>query len=149
MNNTKTLLAIAALAVAGAASAQTHSTEDYFGTLPAAQSTLSRAEVQADLAQFNRTAAVRNHSSEDYFGALPAAQGQLSRAEVQADLNLWSRAGLAGSASGDRQQSADPAYAERLATYQRLRSGPEYLAEVSRLQTGSSVAGTAAPVTAN
>lgn len=149
MTNAKTLIAIAALAVAGAASAQTHSTEDYFGTLPAAQSTLTRAEVKADLERFQRAVPVQNHSAEDYFGNLPAAQGQLSRAEVQADLNLWNRAGMGSRISDDRLQAADPAYAEHLATYQRLRSGPEYRAEVSRLQTGSTVAGTDAPVTAN
>jgi len=62
------------------------------------------------------------------------AQGQgLSRAEVQADMNLWRRAGLQGVNTGETPTSAVPGYTERLAEYQRLRSGPEYVAEVRSL----------------
>ncbi|AVS76052.1 DUF4148 domain-containing protein [Paracidovorax cattleyae] len=72
-------------------------------------------------------------SQEDWFGAEPAVQGKpLSRAEVAADLALWDRAGLRGVGEGDRSALADPANEQRLAEYHRLRSGPEYLAEVRR-----------------
>ncbi len=72
-------------------------------------------------------------SQEDWFGAEPAAQGKpLSRAEVAADLALWSRAGLRNVGQGDHSFIADPANEQRLAEYRRLRSGPEYLAEVRR-----------------
>lgn len=72
-------------------------------------------------------------SAETWFGAEPVASGPaLSRAEVQADLALWNRAGL--NVHGDSDlQSWDAGYQQRLAQYQRLRSGPEYQAEVQRL----------------
>lgn len=146
MKIAKALFAATAFAIAGAASAQLHSPEEYVGTLPAAQSTLSRAEVLADLAHYQRAAATeQSHSPEDYVGLLPAAQSQRQRAEVQAELALWNRAGL--SLGGDSQEVGSPDYAQRLAVYQNLRSGPEYLAELSRLQPSSTVAGTAAAAT--
>lgn len=99
MNNTKHLIAIAAIAAAS----------------------------------FAGTASAATHSQEDWFGAEPVAQGtSLSRAEVTADLALWNRAGLSNYNSGDNSHFADPAYEQHLAEYRRLRSGPEYLAEVRR-----------------
>lgn len=50
-----------------------------------------------------------------------------------ADANLWHRAGLDKFQEGERSLASDPVYQERLAEYQRLRSGPEYVAEVRRL----------------
>ncbi|WP_311223363.1 MULTISPECIES: hypothetical protein [unclassified Acidovorax] len=58
---------------------------------------------------------------------------QVSRAEVQADWNLWQMAGLGQYQVGEGSPAADPLYAQRLAEYQRMRSGPEYVAEVRRL----------------
>ncbi|CAM4036638.1 DUF4148 domain-containing protein [Paracidovorax anthurii] len=76
-------------------------------------------------------------SQEDWGGPAPVASQQdqqpLSRAEVIADGNLWKKAGLDKYEMGDRSVSNDPMYQERLAEYQRLRSGPEYVAEVRRL----------------
>lgn len=67
----------------------------------------------------------------------PAVQGLgLSRAEVLADTHLWVRAGLADYGLGELNEAhydRDPVYAARLAEYRRLRSGPEYQAEVRRL----------------
>lgn len=110
--NAKHLIAIAAIAFAGAASAQSHSQEDYVGTLPVSLSLMSRAEVIADL-------------------------------------NLWNRAGLRASHMGEHSGMDDALHAQRLATYQRLRSGPEYRAEVRRLQGGSAVAGVPAASNVN
>ncbi|WP_019703127.1 DUF4148 domain-containing protein [Paracidovorax oryzae] len=76
-------------------------------------------------------------SQEEWAGPTPvAAQSShqpLSRAEVIADANLWHRAGLDKYQVGERSPASDPMYQERLAEYQRLRSGPEYVAEVRRL----------------
>ncbi|GKT22906.1 MULTISPECIES: DUF4148 domain-containing protein [Comamonadaceae] len=89
-------------------------------------------------------------SQEDQFGAQPVEQGQpLTRAEVVADLNLWNRAGLNQFEAADRTPDADPAYQMRLAEYQRLRSGPEYMAEVQRVGGGHNVAGMASSTTMN
>ncbi|MBB1650595.1 DUF4148 domain-containing protein [Delftia sp. UME58] len=72
-------------------------------------------------------------SAETWFGAEPVASGPaLSRAEVQADLALWNRAGLNVYRESDVNHW-DADYQQRLARYQRMRSGPEYLAEVQRL----------------
>lgn len=71
-------------------------------------------------------------SSETWFGAEPATAGPArSRAEVLADLALWERAGLQHYSEADAGPQ-DAQYQQRLAQYQRLRSGPEYQAEVQR-----------------
>ena len=84
-------------------------------------------------------------SQEAWGVTAPVAQGgTLSRAEVLADLVLWRRAGLDAFAPGEAASLSNPAYASRFAEYQRLRSGPEYLAEVSRQGGGArTVAGQA------
>ena len=89
--------------------------------------------------------------TEQWVGAEPVAQGPaLSRAEVQADLNLWNRAGLGQANAGDRTPDADPAYQASLAEYRRLRSGPEFVAEVRRLGGDvSRIAGQAGASTAH
>ncbi|MDA8523518.1 DUF4148 domain-containing protein [Acidovorax sp. NCPPB 4044] len=75
-------------------------------------------------------------SQEDMAGPIPLTEVQnqqpLSRAEVVADWNLWKKAGLDKYQAGDRSVMNDPMYQQRLAEYQRLRSGPEYVAEVRR-----------------
>lgn len=82
---------------------------------------------------FSGIASADNQSSEVWFGAEPVVTGPgLSRAEVLADLALWNRAGMNFYTLGE-YGSADPAYEQRMAEYQKLRSGPEYQAEVSRL----------------
>jgi len=101
-------------------------------------------------ATFAGTASAAAPSQEVWFGAQPVASGApLSRAEVQADLNLWNRAGLNELNAGDHNDVANPAYAQRLAAYQRLRSGPEYVAEVQRLGGSVSTAGTAVQTSAH
>lgn len=72
-------------------------------------------------------------SAEGWYGSEPATPGHaLSRAEVQADLALWNRAGLNAYQEVEANYW-DADYQQRLARYQRLRSGPEYLAELQRL----------------
>ncbi|WP_312307221.1 DUF4148 domain-containing protein [Pulveribacter sp.] len=68
----------------------------------------------------------------------------LSRAEVLADLALHRRAGLDAQGSSEILPVGNADYERRLAEYQRLRSGPEYLAEVRRFGGApSTVAGEA------
>jgi len=65
--------------------------------------------------------------------SLPATPSTLTRAEVRADLALWQRAGL-DSASLDESTSFNADTEQRLALYRQWRSGPEFLAELSRQQ---------------
>jgi hypothetical protein len=76
----------------------------------------------------------------------PVITSQLSRAEVIADLNLWKRAGVEAYVGGEADSTLTPGYQQALAEYRRLRSGPEYLAEVRRVadQRHETVAGTPA-----
>ncbi len=75
-----------------------------------------------------------NVSQEVWAGPAPVVANQqpLSRAEVNADMALWKRAGLDRFQLGERSLASDPMYQQRFAEYQRLRSGPEYVAEVRR-----------------
>lgn len=57
----------------------------------------------------------------------------LTRAEVIADLNLWKRAGLDQFVVGESFDTTSAEYLRAHAVYQRLRSGPEYAAEVRRV----------------
>ena len=98
----------------------------------AAKTLIAIATVAA--ATFAGAASAATPINEQWGGDETVAQGPaLSRAEVQADLNLWNRAGLSGSNSGESYADNTPAYAARLAQYQRQRSGAEYQAEVTRL----------------
>lgn len=98
----------------------------------AAKTLIAIATVAA--ATFAGAASAGTPINEQWGGDETVAQGPaLSRAEVQADLNLWNRAGLGQANAGDRTPDADPAYEARVAEYRRLRSGPEFVAEVRRL----------------
>jgi len=57
----------------------------------------------------------------------------LSRAEVQADMALWQDAGLQAVNAGEAPTLSSDTYQERLADYQQMRSGPQYVAEVRSL----------------
>lgn len=78
-------------------------------------------------------------SPATYGAAQPLAQmGQstdsgLTREEVVADLNLWRAAGLDDYAQAEISPDSLPGYAESLAEYQQLRTGPDYVNEVERL----------------
>lgn len=58
----------------------------------------------------------------------------LTRAEVRADLAMWQRAGLPALVNSEAYDPRDPEVLRRMAEYTRLRNGPEYLAELRRLQ---------------
>jgi hypothetical protein len=55
----------------------------------------------------------------------------VDRAEVVADLHLWRQAGLADAPEVDVES---PVYQAKLATYERLRNGPAFAAEVERVR---------------
>ncbi len=73
---------------------------------------------------------------EDWGSEVVAMQKQadssLTRAEVKADMELWQQAGLQNANTGEGARMNSPQYQQRLAEYQRLRSGPAYLSEVQR-----------------
>ena len=68
----------------------------------------------------------------------------VDRAEVIADLHLWRQAGLDSTPEYDVQS---PAYQAKLATYQQLRSGPAFAAEVERVRDARSSGHASAPST--
>ena len=79
----------------------------------------------------------------------PASEqaGPKTRAEVRADLAMWQRAGLTSSYNSESFDPSAPDVQRRLAEYTRLRNGPEYQAELQRMQGGEpqrAVSGTAA-----
>jgi hypothetical protein len=59
---------------------------------------------------------------------------KLTRAEVRADLALWRRAGLDTVAQLDGYTVNSDETEQRMALYRQWRSGPEFLAELSRQQ---------------
>lgn len=128
-------LAVAALALAGAAAAQTVSPEAWVGAaIPTAGGALGRDAVAADTA---RALVARQAPPEAWVGAaagLAPAGGILRRAEVLADLRMAERAGLAAYLSSEAYDPFSATGHERLAHYQRLRNGPEYLREVARIE---------------
>lgn len=67
-------------------------------------------------------------------GTVPARASK-SRAEVLAEFSLWRRAGLDRyNAEGADQSTLD--YQQRMAQYARMRNGPQYVAELQRIQAG-------------
>ena len=73
--------------------------------------------------------------------------GPKTRAEVRADLAMWQRAGLSTAYNSEGFDPSAPDVQRRLAEYTRLRNGPEYQAELQRIQGGEpqrAISGTAA-----
>lgn len=139
--NTK-VLSLFAVAFAGVVSAQTVPPEQWVGAPIPSASVLSRSAVMGD---YLASARAGTMTAQEFRVGPPDAQpGELSRAEAVADLNLWLRSGLGQSAY---RNGFDPARGRDLAQvtmYQRLRHGPEFTAEVARVQgTGSRFATTA------
>lgn len=82
-------------------------------------------------ASFSGIASAEN--PEVWFGAEPVISGpSLSRAEVLADLAIWNRAGMNMYNQGE-YNSFDAAYEQRMAQYQKMRSGAEFQEELRRL----------------
>ena len=73
--------------------------------------------------------------SLDYeLAAQPVPASKLTRAEVSADLILWQRAGLDRATLIDGYTANADDTERRKALYLQWRSGPEYVAELSRQQ---------------
>lgn len=141
----KQVLGIAALtlsAVASVASAQTVPAEQWVGAPTTFTSSQSRAEVTAGY-----FASPSRAPQELRVGPADAGPGAVDRATVAADRNLWLRAGL-----GNYGEYAymDPMYTQRMANYTRMRNGPEFTAELSRIEGAKSrsTAMNAAPASA-
>jgi hypothetical protein len=130
--NAKLLLGVSALALAGAVSAQTVPAEQWVGAPIPMTGQLSRAQVAADLAS-NRTE-MYAVAAEYRVGPADSTIGALSRAEVAADLSLWNKSGMAQVAHRDSFDPTSPAYARQFSSYQSMRNGSEYVAEIQRIK---------------
>jgi hypothetical protein len=126
------------LVFSNSASAQTVPAELWVGPpLATSASHYSRADV---VAAMERAATVAQAPQQSWVGSAESAgamAGALTRSQVEADFNLFARAGLSNydTDQGSRAHF-EPFGAEgarRAALYARLRGGPEYAAEVSRL----------------
>ncbi|MDM0115408.1 hypothetical protein QTI66_24880 [Variovorax sp. J22R133] len=132
--NRKQVLGIVALSLSAAvASAQTVPAEQWVGPPITFTSTQSRAAVTAAYVAAGPATAPQ----ELRVGPADAGPGAVSRVEVAADRNLWMRAGL-GLTNDYDGMSGNPGYAQRMANYTRMRNGPEYMAEVNRIESGRS-----------
>ncbi|MEJ8809934.1 hypothetical protein WKW77_02585 [Variovorax ureilyticus] len=131
--NAKLFLGISALALAGAVSAQTVPAEQWVGAPIPAMGHFSRAEVAADLSSSRATYA--SAPAEYRVGPADAKTGAMSRAEVAADERLWIRSGMGEVANRDNFDPNSAEYRQQMAAYQRMRNGPEFMAEVQRAQS--------------
>jgi hypothetical protein len=131
--NRKQVLGIAALSLmAAVASAQTVPAEQWVGPVTPFVSTMSRAAVTGAVI----AAGPSSTPQELRVGPADVGPGAVSRSAVAADRNLWMRAGLG--LTGEADYMSNPAYAQRLAAYTRMRNGPEYTAEITRIESGKS-----------
>jgi hypothetical protein len=135
--NAKLLLGISALALAGAVSAQTVPAEQWVGAPIPAVGHLSRAEVAADLSASR--ASFASAPAEYRVGPADPTTGATSRAEVAADTRLWIRSGLGQVANRDGFDPTSAEFRQQTAAYQRMRNGPEFMAEVQRVQDTRSI----------
>lgn len=130
--NAKLLLGVSVLALAGAVSAQTVPAEQWVGAPIPMAGQFSRAQVSADLAA-NRME-MYAVAAEYRVGPPDSTIGALSRAEVAADLNLWNRSGMSQVAGRDSFDPTSPAYARQFTSYESMRNGSEYVAEIQRIK---------------
>jgi hypothetical protein len=142
--NAKQLLGACAFALAGAgALAQTVPAEQWVGApIATTGSTYSRSAVTADLAA---SRSMTSAPQEYRVGPADPMTGAMSRVEVAADTRLWIRSGMGQVANRDSFDPTSPAYRDQMAAYQRMRSGPAFMAEVQRLQGTSSQQTATAP----
>jgi hypothetical protein len=129
--NAKLFVGISALALAGAVSAQTVPAEQWVGAPIPTAGHFTRAEVAADL---NASRSFTTVAQEYRVGPADPSPGAESRAEVAADLRLWIKSGMSQVANSDSFDPTSAAYRSQMAAYQRMRNGPEFLAEVQRFQ---------------
>jgi hypothetical protein len=129
--NRKQVLGIAALALSAATvSAQTIPAEQWVGPPITFTSSQSRAQVTAGYFASPATA-----PQELRVGPADVGPGAVDRATVAADRNLYLRAGLGRYGDFAEMQ---PDYARRMADYTRMRNGPEFTAELNRVNDGRS-----------
>jgi len=133
--NAKQCAVASALVIAGAVSAQTVPAEAWVGApIATVGGTMNRGEVRADMNQFLSR---RQAPQDAWVGAAADTAivvGAAKRSEVAADFNLFARAGLAGYQTSDNFDPYSAQGRQRIATYQRLRSGPEFAREVARIE---------------
>ncbi|MEJ8848860.1 hypothetical protein [Variovorax rhizosphaerae] len=135
MNATQIALSATLVAGSTAASGQTVPAEQWTGP---AVSTIGGAVVRADVvAALNNFLSQGQAAPEAWASTAASADvhvGDTQRAEVKADTTMAMRAGLTGYTTRN-EYNPDSAEAQRRnARYIRLRFGPEYTDEVSRLQ---------------
>ena len=121
------------LSTAVVVAAQTVPAEECVGAPIQFTSTQSRAEVTAAFFASPQTA-----PAELRVGPADAGPGMVQRAMVEADRNLYLRAGLGD--VGEYDDSVSPTYRERQASYERMRNGPEFAAELARISGSSNTA---------
>jgi hypothetical protein len=120
------------------ASAQTVPAELWVGPpIATTASQYSRADVAAAMERASGAAQAPQQQWAGSAESAGVAVGALTRSQVQADFNLFARAGLGNCdtdyGARDHFEPSSAERAQRTALYSRLRSGPEYAAEVSRL----------------
>ena len=130
--NRKQVLGIAALTLSAVApvSAQTIPAEQWVGAPTTFSSSQSRADVTAGY-----YASPSRAPQELRVGPADAGPGAVDRTTVAADRNLWLRAGLG---NYGEYADMDPLRAQRMATYTRMRNGPEFMAELNRIEGAKS-----------
>jgi hypothetical protein len=98
---------------------------------PAAPSTVSRVEVQAQAAKAAPSPFADSYPSR---GSVHNARftPQLTRAEVMADAQIWRESGLALLDAGEAPDRDNVAYRQAQAKYDELRASPYFAALVQR-----------------
>lgn len=133
--NAKQLAAVSALVLAGTASAQTVAAEAWVGPIIATTGgALNRSTVLTDLHQFRSRTQAAQEAWAGASGDAAIVAGAAKRSEVVADFRLYARAGLAALQSSEAYDPFSAQAQQRMAHYQRLRSGPEFAQEVQRIE---------------
>jgi hypothetical protein len=131
--NTKSLLAGVLAVLAASAYANDQFNGEAYSLSPETQagaSTVTRAEVKADLAKAQAAGQIA-YGEAGY--KVPNAASTKSRAEVLADLQLWREAGLSRyEGFGEGPNGYDPGYQAALAKYAELRASPRYAELVAK-----------------
>ncbi len=138
--NAKQLLSISAAVLMAPVFAQTVPAEQWVGApIHTGGATFSRSAVVADY--FAAAGAGAPAPQEFRVGPADARGGAMSSAEVAADLNLWIKSGMREASSREDFDPSAPAFRTQASTYQKLRNGPAFIAEIRRIK-GSSVEAT-------
>jgi hypothetical protein len=133
---TKSLLAgVLAVFAAGAYANDQFNGEAYNFPPTTSASTMTRAEVKADVAKAQAAGQI---SYGDAGYKVPAAVSTKTRAEVLADLQIWRESGLQQfEGFGEGPNGFDPRYQAALAKYEELRASPRYAELVAKFAARS------------